>query len=178
MASIRITLAAILIAACGPRFDRALETRAVYDAVLTDEAAMRGQAGEQSTGVFLETVSDGEAQLTFDLRRHRQRAARVYGRWLPALADYASRRGAGRRLEDGFSAPHHVIDRADPATWPARGATWISFSAVGFDQPGRHAVVFTQRGAFQADGGDGRFLLLERTGAGWRIAHRRVVFMI
>ena len=143
MASVRIAMAVILMAACGPHFDRVLETRAVYDAVITTEAA---DWGGQTVSVFVETVSDGDPELTLPyLRRHRQQAARAYGVWLPALADYVSRRSAGRRLEGGFSAPHRMVDRADPATWSNQGP-WLRFSPVGFDEQGRYAIVLVQRG--------------------------------
>jgi hypothetical protein len=175
MASIGVLIAAMLLAGCSPRFDRALETRSVYDAVIRTEAVY--WAG-QTMNVFAETVSDGETELTpAEVARHRYRAARVYGRWLPALADYVSRRGAGQSLAGGFTAPYRLIDGADPATWPGEGP-WLRFSAVGFDEHGRRAIVFVQRGGFDGDGGDGLFLMLERTEAGWRIARRDTVYVI
>jgi len=42
----------------------------------------------------------------------------------------------------------------------------------------RYAIVFVQRGWFDGDGGDGLFLMLERTGGPWRIARRHRVYVI
>ena len=70
-----------------------------------------------------------------------------------------------------------MVDRADPATWSNQGP-WLRFSPVGFDEQGRYAIVFVQRGSFEGDGGDGLFLMLERTGARWRIARRDRVYVI
>jgi len=171
-------MVAIVLAACGPGFDRALETRSVYDAVIAAEiAAWGGYAGRETIGVFVETVSDGDTALTLAyLRRHRYKAVRTWGLWLPALADYVVRRGAGR-IDGGFRAPHRLIDATDPATWPDAGE-WLRFSAVGFDERGRYAIVFVQRGSFEGDGGDGLFLMLERTRMGWQIARRNRRYVI
>lgn len=178
MATIQIAMVAILLAACGPRFDRVRETNSVYDVIITEAAAQAEPAGSQAINVFVETISDGDTELTVgNLRRQRQRAIRAYGAWLPALTDYVSRRSARRRLEGGFRAPHHMIDRADPATWSDQGE-WLRLSPVGFDDQGRHAIVFVQRGSFEGDGGGGEFLMLERTGLQWQIARRRTVFVI
>lgn len=179
MASIRIAMAAVLLAACGSGFNRAAETASVYNTVITAEiAASGGRVGRQPIGVFVETVSDGDTELTrANLRRHRYKAVGAYGLWLPALADYVVRRGVKQRLQGEFSAPHRMIDTADRATWPDQGS-WLRFSPVGFDERGRHAIVFVQRGWFDGDGGDGLFLMLERTEAGWQIARRNRVYVI